>query len=455
MGGSEHLSNDSESFDVARNTLISRLRHAHPNSERLLRVEEKIPPIDLLRWLDAQKNVSRYYWRNRDGKIEMAGIGEALEIASEGAMDIHVTFEEIRRRLPDLSNARFYGGFRFHPNSRKGVRWNGFKACRFVIPRVELLRNDTSYSLSCTVAEYEDIPSVIHVLEQVVGGWQDLDPQLPDFSDRDDVPRYQLWQSMVYEALKAIKSTVMEKVVLARETTFTASAPIDPLALTRALSTASQNSYLFCFQPGSSRAFLGISPELLYRRSGTLFESEALAGTRPCGRTDQQKQWNADYLSKSVKDKHEHQIVVDEIAGKLSPFCVSLDVAPKPEIVALAHCLHLRTPIYAQLMETITDHTLIEALHPTPAVAGKPTQTAIQWILDHEPFERGIYTAPVGWMGQDSAEFCVGIRSALVRENSLALYAGAGIVQESDPAEEWAELESKIRPFLNVIRKDM
>jgi menaquinone-specific isochorismate synthase len=97
------------------------------------------------------------------------------------------------------------------------------------------------------------------------------------------------------------------------------------------------------------------------------------------------------------------------------------------------------------------DADLIAALHPTPAVGGLPRGAALRWIAKHEPFDRGIYAAPVGWIGLDGAEFCVALRSGLVRGNELALYNGAGIVRGSDPGEEWQEIETKMQNFLSVL----
>jgi menaquinone-specific isochorismate synthase len=200
--------------------------------------------------------------------------------------------------------------------------------------------------------------------------------------------------------------------------------------------------------------FSAYPPERLYRREKRLILSEALAGTRPRGKTSAEDKDLAEDLTTAEKERREHNIVVEAILSDLKAFCFECQAAPAPEVLKLGQCQHLLTPISGILHDDIEDHCILNALHPTPAVGGKPTEAALAWILEKEPFERGVYAAPVGWIGTDEADFCVGIRSGLALGDSLTLFAGAGIVPGSDPDEEWRELDAKIAQFINVILKE-
>ena len=442
-------------LEEARDRMRSLVEGAVLDDVRLVRLEVKVPPVQSLDWLSAQEGAPRYYWRDREGRFEMAGLGDAHVIELRGAARISGAFEEIRARLPrHARHARYYGGFRFHFNQEKDVRWHDFKACRFVVPLVEVFREAEACVLACTLHGEESRCEALRILAGMNFNIGSEALPLVAFRDRTDVPTRDGWRTMVDKALEAFRRTPLEKVVLARQTSFLASDQVDPWALLQRLARETQRVYLFCFQPDSSRAFLGASPERLYRREQTDLLSEALAGTRPRSQEPVLDLAYREELRADEKELREHRIVVNVIREVLASFCSTLQVAPEPDIVELAHCRHLVTPIQGRLLPQISDDVLLSALHPTPAVGGKPADAAMRWILDNEPFERGIYASPVGWAGADGAEFCVGIRSGLVSGRTLALYAGAGIVAGSDPGREWCELDAKMAQFLNIISRE-
>ena len=218
------------------------------------------------------------------------------------------------------------------------------------------------------------------------------------------------------------------------------------------LSDASPNSYEFCFHPVADRAFIGASPERLFRRNNVHVESEALAGTRPRGRSDEEDLELGEALLNSEKDRNEHGFVANMLRENLARNCVAIEMPGGPRLKRFRHVQHLLTPIQGILRDIRdADARLLADLHPTPAVGGTPRDAALSFLEEHEPFDRGVYAAPVGWVGFDGAEFCVAIRSGLVRGNSVAVYTGAGIVPGSLPDEEWAEIESKMANFVDAL----
>jgi menaquinone-specific isochorismate synthase len=185
--------------------------------------------------------------------------------------------------------------------------------------------------------------------------------------------------------------------------------------------------------------------------SGRTVQTEALAGSIGRGETTEEDEWLASQLRDSEKDVHEHDLVTETIRDQLAP--LAADIRTGSRVVRrLATVQHLRTPIRATLADDEHVLRLVEALHPTPAVGGLPPTAALRTIRETEAFDRGWYAAPVGWFdAEGDGAFAVAIRSALARERTATLFAGAGIVADSDPDSEWDELGLKYRPILDEL----
>ncbi|MFB6345492.1 MAG: isochorismate synthase MenF, partial [bacterium] len=197
--------------------------------------------------------------------------------------------------------------------------------------------------------------------------------------------------------------------------------------------------YRFLLEPRERQNFVGASPELLVKKKDTNIETESLAGTIETGKSDREKQKLADQLSSNPKDLEEHRIVVDSIVDDLHSLTTSLNVGER-DIRSLDSVQHLYTPIHATASSSQHILEYVKQLHPTPAVGGLPREEALQSIRDVEPFDRGWYAGPLGWFdGEGNGCFAVGIRSALVRQRKAQFFAGAGIVSDSVPREEWDE----------------
>ncbi|MDX6637677.1 MAG: menaquinone-specific isochorismate synthase, partial [Solirubrobacterales bacterium] len=157
-------------------------------------------------------------------------------------------------------------------------------------------------------------------------------------------------------------------------------------------------------------------------------------------------------LLRSAKDRSEHDIVARRIERSLRPHAVWVEAAKEPVLVQVANIQHLATPVRAQLAEPRSAFDLAGLLHPTPAVGGEPRKPALEAIAELERMDRGWYAAPVGWMdAAEDGELCVALRSALLRDRTAHLYAGAGIVADSDPASELAETELKLDALLPLL----
>jgi menaquinone-specific isochorismate synthase len=256
------------------------------------------------------------------------------------------------------------------------------------------------------------------------------------------------WQRTIAEAVAEIEAGRLDKVVVAREVLVEANRPIvvpDVLERLRALYPA---CVVF-----SVDGFLGASPELLVERRGSSVRSHPLAGTFPRSGDPHADDLLARQLVASVKDQREHRFVIDEIDRVLRPLCVALDVPAEPTIMQLRNVLHLGTEIGGTLSAPApTALELTAALHPTPAVAGTPTDQALAWLDANEGLGRGRYAGPVGWVdGNGDGMFSVGIRSAEVSGERARLFAGVGIVEGSEPARELVETQLKLQALLAAI----
>ena len=259
------------------------------------------------------------------------------------------------------------------------------------------------------------------------------------------------FERTIAAATLRIEAGEMSKVVLAREVLVSAGAAHDPAAVFGAM--REQFPSCFCFCCGTPEAaFIGASPELLLRRSGASVSTVALAGSTRRSSDPAVDDHLGEQLLRSDKDRREHAIVAERIVRSLRAHAVWVETAPEPEIVKVANIQHLATPIVAQLAEPRSAVELAGMLHPTPAVGGEPSETAKAAIAELEQMDRGWYAGPVGWMdATEDGEFCVALRSALLRDREARLYAGVGIVAGSDPAAELAETEIKLEALLPLL----
>jgi menaquinone-specific isochorismate synthase len=273
----------------------------------------------------------------------------------------------------------------------------------------------------------------------------------PTFRKRTDLPDRNRWLRKVDQALHLIRDEVLEKIVLARCAAFRFDTPLCALSLMERLSAGALSCYRFCFQLDPNTAFLGATPERLFRRIGRQLESEVIAGTRRRGKSQAEDERLASELRNSVKEQLEHDIVRKSIRQRLHGCVEFLEVDAHASVLKLPRKQHLYSHVKGQLRAGIGDAQLLERLHPTPAVGGYPTDIALTEIERLEPFDRGWYAAPIGWIGSNDAEFAVAIRSGLLQGDRLSLYSGAGIVAGSTAEAEWDEIEHKIADFLEII----
>jgi isochorismate synthase len=256
------------------------------------------------------------------------------------------------------------------------------------------------------------------------------------------------WCAMVATAVERLRAGALTKAVLAREVLVEADAPIDVAAVLRRLRAAYPGTMLY-----SVDGLVGATPELLVSRLGDVVRSHPFAGTTPRTGDPATDARAAEALLASAKDRAEHQVTIDMVLDTVLPFCSYVDSEPEPTIVSLANVQHLASRIEGRLSSpAATALALVEALHPTPAVCGWPTAAARALIAELEGLDRGRYTGAVGWVDANGdGAFGVAIRGAEIDGPRARLFAGNGIVADSDPATELAETRAKLQAMLSAI----
>lgn len=417
------------------------------------RIQVEIPAIDLVMWLKNQPHPVKFYASDRNKQYAVAGIGAIDTVTACAAGDLSTTFSEIRQRIAaSHQQIKYYGGLAFNPNQDLDDDWTAFGNCYFVVPRFEMTVQNGQMLFACHYRNGERASTLFQYLDDVT--FSEAVPMTvrPTLKKRVDLPQKQGWTEGVNRAVDLIQRTTLNKVVLSRKTTLRLSDVPSPFDLMGQLKQVSTDSFDFCLQPAPHCAFLGSTPELLYRRQGRTINSEAIAGTRPRGKTAAEDRRYHDQLARSGKDRQEHLVVVDNVLDTLNALCHHVEVLRRLDILQLSLVQHLYTQFRGELRPDVMDEDILTALHPTPSVLGEPKQQAFSDLAHLEPYARGWYAGPLGWVGADETVFIVGIRSGLLNGHTMSLFSGAGIVAESDPDKEWVEIENKVGQLLQIFQ---
>jgi isochorismate synthase len=408
-----------------------------------------------------------FCWEEPDRDFALAALGVAHEATSRGRQrfrDVAAeclggeTVADEPRGLPAGAGGVWVGGFAFDPDGGGASAWFSLPPASLVLPELSLCRSgdETFLSVNAIVLPGEDPRKRSAALAARLSGLRGdslplLDPHPTSRIEISSARPPGEFERMIAAATERIGAGEMSKIVLAREVLVSAGAAHDPAAVFGAM--REQFPSCFCFCCGTPEAaFIGASPELLLRRSGASVSTVALAGSTRRSSDPAVDDHLGEQLLRSDKDRREHAIVAERIARSLRQHAVWVEAGEEPEIVKVANIQHLATPIVAQLAEPRSAVELAGMLHPTPAVGGEPAAAALAAIAELEQMDRGWYAGPVGWMdATEDGEFCVALRSALLRDREAHLYAGVGVVAGSDPAAELAETEIKLGALLPLL----
>ncbi len=436
---------------------------------RLLSCSIPCEGLSLERFLAAAESQARFYWASPGGDVAFAGAGLALELMAWGEGRYRQIAREARQLFAGAhldaadnphASPRLFGGFAFRNDFTPDNTWSIYAPAIFALPHYQLARQGERMwlTLNAQIPPEENPDQILpdlraalqEKLAQLIGFVPPSPPGQSAIQHIDYPMSADMWAGMIAAATKRIRAGELNKVVLARAAELRFQGRIRPLPILRCLAAQYADCYRFHFEPRPYHAFYGASPELLAAVSGRELRSMALAGSGKRGKNAEEDRLLGDALLHSQKDQLEHRIVAEKMRERLMPLCNSLDIAPMT-LLKLSNIQHLHTPIRGRLKRALGILPLIEILHPTPALGGDPRADALRLIRELEPLPRGWYGGPVGWLDSRlEGEFAVAIRSAVAQEDRAWIYAGAGIVGDSQAESEWEESALKFRPMLEA-----
>jgi salicylate biosynthesis isochorismate synthase len=462
--------------EAATEALLSRFREcaeraAGRERRTLVSVTTPVEGIDPCAAIFASRLASDHWfcWAQPDREFALAALGVACQASSRGAGRFADLARESLRLgdgaivdepvgLPAGAGPVWTGGFAFDSEGASSPQWSSFAPASLTLPEVSLclIGEEAFLTLNAVVSPRSDAERVLAGVQARLTGLRGdplplLDPHLKERPVIRSVHPPGEFEAAVAAATDRIGEGEMTKVVLAREVVVEAASAHEPAAVFGAM--REQFPSCFCFCAGTPEAaFIGASPELLVRRAGASASTVALAGSTRRSSDPAVDDHLGEQLLRSDKNRREQRIVAERIIRILRPHAVWVETAPEPEVVKIANIQHLATPVIAQLAEPRSAVELAGLMHPTPAVGGEPRGLAETAIAELERMDRGWYAGPVGWMdATEDGEFCVALRSALLRDREARLYAGVGVVAGSDPEAELAETEVKLEALLPLL----
>lgn len=412
-----------------------------------------------------------FLWRSKGSPEQLAGGGAAAALTVQG----HDRFRKLARAVPELfARIATYsfdgapppppvlvGGAAFAPNQSSSEAWEEFVDDEFTLPRWGYRRRSDAAAITLTVRR-DEVASAVQIetlLDEMQALLDDFNDEpatslIDRFADQVDVQHVPLddWWTYIDQIQSAIRSGRYQKIVAARQSTVELEHPLEDTGFMARVYAAYPDCIHYAIRRPRS-TFFGATPETLFRKRGLRLETHALAGTtRITDDPASDSSRDGVALQSSRKDLDEHSYVVQKICAELAPLARKIERPDQPETRQVRNLIHLQTPISADLRPETSVFDLLEALHPTPAVGGFPAREAAQWIVDNEPLARGWYSGTMGWIdAQGNGEFAVSIRCGVLRPDRAYVFGGAGIVEASDAAAEYAETAAKMWPILRAL----
>lgn len=407
------------------------------------------------------------YWARPGSGLRLLGTGRAACVEARGPgrfAELERGFGALRAGWrhfdADRSGARplALGGFAFDPLQHP-AHAGALPNSELVVPEILLAQREGRLTLTATVNPSQQRLAV--AVEGRLAAAERLLESLarppapapaPSLARREAMPAERDWMARVEAARAAMTGGALQKVVLTRRLSVAAHRALDPACILALLAERYPDCVLFAHGARETGIWLGATPETLLRLRAGAVSSDALAGTAERGGDPAADRRIADSLLASPKLALEHQLVVQAIVEALRGLCVTVDAPARPRVMALRDIQHLWTPVRGRVKAGVSLFELLARLHPTPAVGGTPRAAALGWLAAAGEARSGWYTGGMGWVDSDGdGEFAVVLRCALLRGTHAELFAGAGIVSDSDPARELEETEMKFGAMLEAL----
>lgn len=425
-------------------------------------------PINIYHSSESLYKGERFYWKDPDNELYLAGIGIASKIQS--LHNGEKRFKEMKGKWTAIMETAItsgmdsekgtgplcFGGFSFNSkDTEPSSDWSQFGSYLFYIPKY--LITETKHGTYLTSSIYlhphisdKEIRQFMEDRDAILSLSESTEKEIPAIVERQE-HLVQEWKQAILKSVKDIQKGQMEKIVLARELSLLFEDKIPSHKVLENLMNQQNGSFIFGLESGDD-CFIGASPERLVKKEGAIVFSACLAGSTPRSEDAEIDKALGNELLNDDKNRSEHQFVVNMIRKAMEKYCVEINIPNAPVLMKLKNIQHLYTPVNCVSMPGTSVLDFVELLHPTPALGGAPRDVAMEKIERYEGMDRGFYAAPIGWMDiYGNGDFSVGIRSGLLQKNKASLYAGCGIVEKSNPESEYMETKVKFKPMLEAL----
>ena len=429
---------------------------------------EYMNPLSFFATGEKRYQGERFFWKHSTEEFYIVGLGICKRIVTDQAAD---RFFHVERQWKQLIQSAViseseeiqgtgptaFGCFSFDPLKESTDLWENYAHSIFNIPKYMLTMIDHQVYLTTNIiCTEQDDPSIIAEIEQEIQEiLRGASVPLETFENNSLEKRIDIkpeeWKALVTKVAHELKEETLKKVVLARESRLVFRNRISTEQVLNSLLNEQHDSFIFAFEQESD-CFIGATPERLVKKENEHIFSACLAGSIARGKNEEEDLELGDSLLNDSKNLTEHQYVVDMIQDAMEETCAEVIIPDNPRLFKLKNIQHLYTPVVGKANQATSLLTLVERLHPTPALGGLPKKEAIEKIREVEELDRGLYGSPVGWFDyHGNGDFAVSIRSGLIQGNEASIFAGCGVVQDSIAELEFEETNIKFKPMLSAL----
>lgn len=410
----------------------------------------------------------RFFWKDPSDETVLVGLGHCKQIQSVGTVDrFDYTEKEWRQFIKEAiilkddskqgTGPIMFGGFSFDPLKEKSSLWSKYPESLFHVPEhlLSVINGEAYLTTNILCTQHDDLSMVDKLLEErkALLTRAKTAPMLQQsrMMNMKEVVEPEVWKQSVYDLVDDLKEGALKKVVVARELRLSFDKNVSVEWVLKQLLNEQKASFTFAFESNGD-CFIGASPERLVKKEGRNLFSTCLAGSIARGKTETEDEQLGETLLNDEKNLMEHQYVVDMIKEAMEKECNDILLPNKPTLMKMRDIQHLYTPVVGVGKADSSLLQIVNSLHPTPALGGLPQKAAVKKIREIEQLDRGYYAAPIGWIDfEGNGEFAVAIRSALIQADEASLFAGCGIVEDSDAESEYVETKIKFRPMLSAL----
>lgn len=412
----------------------------------------------------------RIFWKEPTGQFTIVGLGKCVRLENNGMDDRFIQLENHWHSLIEDAviidefgvsgtGPLMFGGFSFDPLKEKTKLWENYAHTHFQIPKLMLtITNGEAFlTTNVIVTKNDDLRVVENILverEKLLSKLNQSYPidSLPSYINYCEVVEENDWKNTVNAVVNELTiNNELKKVVLARELRILFQNKIPHDTVLHQLLEQQKDSFIFAFESNDD-CFISATPERLVKKLGKRVFSACVAGSIARGKTVEEDEKLGQILLNDEKNLVEHQYVVEMIKEGMESICTEVRLPEKPTLMKIRDIQHLYTPVVGICDQNSSLLKLVERLHPTPALGGFPQKLAVEKIREMEKLDRGLYASPIGWLDhQGNGDFAVAIRSGLIQGKEASLFAGCGIVKDSDAESEYVETKIKFRPMLSAL----